>query len=420
MVSTWVYKKIPEDIRPRLQTGTEDMASGAGGGNIQIWGWAKFKLQLGPVELIREAVVAEIIDDVLLGDDILRRDHEGPMDILNSKKIILFRGQEIPLLQVGLPKRAFQISTIDDELIPGMTEKILNVFKNRPDEAYDTYIEDSMLVEANSDFVVTNRCLVTPVVVCATWRSTTKIRVFNPFVEPTLLRGDKALGELIPVDVERTLRDAEHPNEKKNHNCMRRIQVKRRSSKLIKRWIRQTCKEWRVRNPHGLEDSIPPHLEDLITLSSEGWDVQQQMAIRKLLLQYPNVFSKNDYDLGETHLVPLAFADEEKKQIGKMLEAGLVRPLRSPWASQVCLVRKPDGSARVCVDYRGLNAVTIPVQQPIPRTEDCINSLSGGRVYSIAAVTKGYCQVGMNKEDIQKTAFTSRYGLLEICACQWD
>ena len=73
------------------------MASGAGGGDIRIWGRAKFKLQLGPVELIREVVVAEIIDDVLLGDDILRRDHEGPMDILNSKEVILFRGQEIPL-----------------------------------------------------------------------------------------------------------------------------------------------------------------------------------------------------------------------------------------------------------------------------------------------------------------------------------
>ena len=131
MVSTWVYKKIPEDIRPRLQPGTEDMASGAGGGDIRIWGRAKFKLQLGPVELIREVVVAEIIDDVLLGDDILRRDHEGPMDILNSKKIILFRGQEIPLLQVGLPKRAFRISTIDDEVIPGMTKKIVNVFINQ-------------------------------------------------------------------------------------------------------------------------------------------------------------------------------------------------------------------------------------------------------------------------------------------------
>ena len=232
--------------------------------------------------------------------------------------------------------------------------------------------------------------------------------------------------------MERTLRDAEHPNEKKNHNCMRRIQVKRRSPKLIKWWIRQTHKEWRSRNPQGLEDSIPPHLEDLITWSSEGWDVQQQMAIRKLLLQYPDVFSKNDYDLGETHLVehtidtvdakpvaqpprrvPLAFADEEKKQIGKMLEAGLVRPSRSPWASPVCLVRKPDGSTRVCIDYQGLNAVTIPVQQPILRTEDCINSLSGGRVYSIGDATKGYYQVGMNKEDIQKTAFASRYGLLE-------
>ena len=146
-----------------------------------------------------------------------------------------------------------------------MTKKIVNVFINRPDETHHTYIEDSMLVEANSDFVVTNRCLVTPTVVRAIGRSTTKIQVFNTFAEPTLLRGDEALGELIPVDVERTLRDAEHPNEKENHNCMRRIQVKRRSPKLIKRWIRQTCKEWRSRNPQGLKDSIPPHLEDLIT-----------------------------------------------------------------------------------------------------------------------------------------------------------
>ena len=108
------------------------------------------------------------------------------------------------------------------------------------------------------------------------------------------------------------------------------------------------------------------------------------MAIRKLLLQYPDVFSKDHYDLGETHLVehtidtgdakpvaqpqrrvPLVFADEEKKQIGKMLEAGLVRPSMSPWASPVCLVCKPDGSARVCVDYQGLNAVTVVISVKI-------------------------------------------------------
>ena len=104
MVSTWVYKKIPEDIRPRLQPGTEDMASGAGGGNIQIWRRAKFKLQLGPVELIREAIVAEIIDDVLLGDDILRTDHEGPMDILNSKKSSYLEVKRFPFYKWGCLK----------------------------------------------------------------------------------------------------------------------------------------------------------------------------------------------------------------------------------------------------------------------------------------------------------------------------
>ena len=113
--------------------------------------------------------------------------------------------------------------------------------------------------------------------------------------------------------------------------------------------------------------------------------------------------------------VPFAFADTEKKQIGKMLNAGLVRPSTSPWASPICLVRKPDGSPRVCVDYKKLNAVTVPVQHPVPRTDDCINALTGGTVFSVGDATSGYYQVSMRKEDIPKTAFTSKFGKLEFC-----
>ena len=180
-------------------------------------------------------------------------------------------------------------------------------------------------------------------------------------------------------------------------------------------------------------DTVPTHIEDLIERSSEGWSAKEQAAIKKLLIQYQDVFAKNEFDLGNTHLVehtidtgdakpiaqpprrvPLAFAEAEKKQIGKMLETGVVRSSTSLWASPVCLVRKPDGSARVCIDFRGLNAVTTPIQQPIPRTEDCLDSLAGGQIFSVGDGTSVYWQIAMKEEDIPKTAFTSRYGLLEF------
>ena len=111
-----------------MQPHTEGNASGAGGGNIRIWGKAIFELQLGPVKLEREALVVEITDERLLGDDIIRRDPEWPMDILNSRKVMLFKEQEIPIVTVGLPKRALRVSVLDDEIIPGMTEKIVDAF----------------------------------------------------------------------------------------------------------------------------------------------------------------------------------------------------------------------------------------------------------------------------------------------------
>ena len=84
-------------------------------------------------------------------------------------------------------------------------------------------------------------------------------------------------------------------------------------------------------------------MEDLIERSSNGWSANEQAATKKLLMQYQDVFSKNEFDLGNTHLVehtidtgdakpiaqpprrvPLAFAEAEKKQIGRMLETGVI------------------------------------------------------------------------------------------------
>ena len=63
-----------------------------------------------------------------------------------------------------------------------------------------------------------------------------------------------------------------------------------------------------------------------------------------------------------------------------MLAAGVIEPSDSPWASPVCLAKKPDGSYRICVDYRRVNAVSRKHAYPIPDIQDAFDSFRGRNI----------------------------------------
>lgn len=96
--------------------------------------------------------------------------------------------------------------------------------------------------------------------------------------------------------------------------------------------------------------------------------------------------------------------------VQKMLNAGVIEPATSEWASPVVLVPKKDRALRFCVDYRRLNAKTLSDAYPLPRMDDCIDPLGDATVFTTLDCNSGYWQIPVAPEDRGKTTFTMHMG----------
>jgi len=101
----------------------------------------------------------------------------------------------------------------------------------------------------------------------------------------------------------------------------------------------------------------------------------------------------------------------ERAEVDKMLNAGVIEPATSEWASPVVLITKKDGSVRFCVDYRKLNSVTIRDTYPLPRMDECLDSLGDASIFTTLDCNSGYWQIPVRNEDRDKTAFVTHVGV---------
>ena len=78
---------------------------------------------------------------------------------------------------------------------------------------------------------------------------------------------------------------------------------------------------------------------------------------------------------------------------------GVIEPSSAAYALPVVMVKKPDGSTRVCIDYRKLNSVTVFDPEPMLTAEGIFAKLAGDRYFSKFDLSKGYWQVPVHEED---------------------
>ena len=64
----------------------------------------------------------------------------------------------------------------------------------------------------------------------------------------------------------------------------------------------------------------------------------------------------------------------------------------------------------MCVDYRALNKLTVKNIYPLPRIDELMDRLKGAKCFSKINLRSGYHQIPLHLEDVEKTAFRTRYG----------
>ncbi|GKB16630.1 reverse transcriptase domain-containing protein, partial [Tanacetum coccineum] len=187
---------------------------------------------------------------------------------------------------------------------------------------------------------------------------------------------------------------------------------------------------------------LPPHLEyaflednnKLPVIIAKDLSVDEKTALIKGInpeFCSHKILMEEDYEPTVQHQrrVNPKIYDVNKKEVEKLLDAGLIYPISdSPWVSPVHCVPKKGGMTvvtndenelvptrfvtgwRVCIDYRKLNEATRKDHFPLPFMDQMLERLVGNEYYCFLNGFSGYFQIPIDPKDQEKTTFTCPYG----------
>ena len=162
--------------------------------------------------------------------------------------------------------------------------------------------------------------------------------------------------------------------------------------------------------------------------------LEEASQFRSVLDEFKDVFSKNSEDLGFCSVVPhvIRTTDEVpvklsphrlhpaliprvKRELERLLRAGVIRKSTSPYSAPVVIVSKKDSDEiRMCIDYRGLAKKIIHHAMPLPRIQDTLQMAGGSKYFTTLDLTAGYNQIALDEGSRQKSAFSCGWGLYEF------
>ena len=153
----------------------------------------------------------------------------------------------------------------------------------------------------------------------------------------------------------------------------------------------------------------------------------------QLLEKYQHLFAESDLELGRTNTVemkldtgdshpirskpyrtPLAQRSLVEDHVKQMMDAKVISPSTSPWASPIVIVPKKDGTKRFCIDYRKLNQSLRFNSYPLPNIVDIWPNLKGAKFFTTLDLKSGYWQIPMEEGSKEKTAFVTNQGLYQF------
>lgn len=155
----------------------------------------------------------------------------------------------------------------------------------------------------------------------------------------------------------------------------------------------------------------------------------EKNAVYEMLLSVNRALSAGDTDIGEAQVTPhrielhnhtpiwqkhrhfaKPIEDQINNQCQELLSNDIIEYSNSNWSSPCVPVKKPDGSLRLCIDYRKINKVTKTERFPMPSINNCLYQANDVKFFTKIDLVKGYYQVKLDDESKPLTAFSTSTG----------